>query len=277
MHYLVRGLDRRKNPELVFPDLKSVFCVLLPYRQSPLGHTDPAVGPRYARYLDGPDYHDRIQGQLAGVLEAVRALPEYSSLRWKICVDTSAVLERTWAAICGLGWIGKNTLLIHPRWGSRFFIGVAFLDQEVHRAPSPVSDYCGNCTRCLEACPTGAFPEPHLLDARSCISYWTLEKRGELELTTRQKRAIGNWVAGCDICQDACPFNLKPERKLRDPVLENGAANYHATWMQLSEETESAYRNRVSGSALSRVKPEMARRNLEIARSNSEANPNGIT
>jgi epoxyqueuosine reductase len=270
MQYLARGLDRRKNPELVFPGLKSIFCVLLPYRQSPLGHSDPSKGPRYARYLDGTDYHERIPSKLESVLEQVRAMPEHSALKWKICVDTSAVLERTWGALTGLGWIGKNTLLIHPKWGSRFFIGVAYLNLPLETPMAPIPDYCGHCTRCLEGCPTGAITEPHWLDSRQCISYWTLEKRGELDLTPDQKQSMGTWVAGCDICQDVCPFNHKPEKNLPDPECGVGA-DFSLTWEQLEGESESRYQERVKASALSRVKPVMARRNLALARANSGA------
>lgn len=270
MHYLVRGLDRRKNPELVFPELKSVFCVTLPYRQSPLGHVDPSKGPRYARYLDGPDYHERISHKLTATLERVRRHPGFFDLRWKVCVDTSAVLERTWGSLTGLGWIGKNTLLIHPQWGSRFFIGVAFLNQELEQGIQKLPDYCGNCSRCLVGCPTGAFEEAHLLDSRRCISYWTLEKRGELALSQEQSNAIGTWLAGCDICQDVCPFNLKPEKNLPDPeVLRPERDPYSLTWDELARETDAEYCERTRGSALERVKPEMRSRNLALASSNS--------
>ena len=272
MHYLVRGLDRRKNPALVFPELKSIFCVLLPYRQTPLGHLDPTQGPRYARYLDGPDYHDRITSKLNATLEKVKNQPGFSALRWKVCVDTSAVLERTWGALTGLGWIGKNTLLIHPKWGSRFFIGVAFLNRELHQRVQILPDYCGHCTRCLSGCPTRAFKEAHLLDSRECISYWTLEKRGELDLTPEKKRAIGNWVAGCDICQDVCPFNFRPEKTLNDPVFEGkNSKSYQMSWSDLFAESEIEYQNRTHGSALERVKPEMRLRNLRLAHENSSA------
>ncbi|MFN7684210.1 MAG: tRNA epoxyqueuosine(34) reductase QueG [Oligoflexia bacterium] len=272
MNYLVRGLDRRKNPELVFSGLKSVFCVLLPYRQSPLGHTDPSLGPRYARYLDGPDYHDRISQLLLRTLESVKQDSQFSELKWKICIDTSAVLERTWASLSGLGWIGKNTLLIHPQWGSRFFIGVAFLNQNLGVGIQKHPDYCGRCTACLKSCPTGAIVSPGWLDSRNCISYWTLEKRGHLDLSAEQKRAIGNWVAGCDLCQDSCPFNRKPEKNLPDPELPQGNSRYSATWQQLEMESDDAYRLRVQGSALSRIKPEMARRNFKLARANCPPN-----
>jgi epoxyqueuosine reductase len=274
MHYLVRGRDRRADPRLVFPETQSIFVALLPYRKSPAGQVDASKGPRYARYLDGADYHDRVADRLERAVTRVSRENPEANLRWKICVDTSAVLERTWAALSGLGWIGKNTLLIHPKHGSYTFIGAVLLSTPLGAGPRLLPDYCGHCSRCLDACPTKAIVEPRSVDSRKCIAYWTLEKRGDLDLPPDQKRAIGTWVAGCDLCQEACPFNLKPARAAdANPLLDrepSEGAIESSTWQALDHETESEYRTRIRGSALSRVKPEMFRRNLEIARNNAE-------
>src|SRR5690606_9214103 len=127
------------------------------------------------------------------------------TLEWKVCVDTSAVLERSWAALSGLGWIGKNTLLIHPQYGSYLFLAEVLLSVRTGEGPKPLKDYCGNCTRCLSACPTGAL-EPHWLKSQDCIAYLTLEKRGAWDKNEEFKRKMGTWVAGCDLCQEVCPF-----------------------------------------------------------------------
>ena len=166
MEYLKRGLERRLVPHLVFPSLKSVVVVARPYPAQPVSRE----GLRYARYLNGADYHETLKSDLAQVFSD-------ETFSYKICVDTSAVLERSWAALTGIGWIGKNTLLIHPQYGSYLFLGVVLTDQEWGMAPRLHKDYCGPCTRCLNACPTAAFPEPGYLEARKCISYLTLEKR----------------------------------------------------------------------------------------------------
>jgi epoxyqueuosine reductase len=275
MHYLVRGRDRRADPRLVFPETQSIFVALLPYRKAPAGQIDPSKGPRYARYLDGADYHERVADRLERVVAGVATANPDAGLRWKVCVDTSAVLERTWAALSGLGWIGKNTLLIHPKHGSYTFIGVVLLNASLDAGPRLLPDFCGNCTRCLASCPTKAIEAPHSVDSRKCIAYWTLEKRGELELSPEQKKAIGTWVAGCDLCQEACPFNAKPTRAAAlDPTLDREpqeGAICSSTWRELDNESEPDYRARIRGSALSRVKPEMFRRNLEIARENAES------
>lgn len=265
MEYLRRGRDRRADPRLVFPQARSVLSVAIPYPRNPAGAASPAEGPRYARYLNGADYHKELAARLERALQ--RANAEWTALggpalTWKVCVDTSAVLERAWAAMAGLGWIGKNTLLIHPKLGSYLFIAEALIDQETGQAPSPIADLCGNCSRCLQGCPTGAITGPRELDANRCISYWTLEKRGELPLSEQDRRAIGPWVAGCDLCQEACPFNLKPSREAGDT---QAAAIELNQWLELLAETPEAYRERVRDSALKRVKPEQFSRNLALA------------
>jgi epoxyqueuosine reductase len=264
MAYLRRGRDRRADPRLVFPEAKSVFCVAIPYWRQPIG--DAQSGPRYARYLKGPDYHDRIAEMLESVMsEAKRqAGAEFADLSWKVCVDTSAVLERSWAALAGLGWIGKNTTLINPKYGSYLFLGEVLISREFGMSPKPLPNYCGNCSRCLEACPTSAFVTAGQLDSRRCISYWTLEKRGELDLSESDKRKIGTWVAGCDICQEVCPFNLKPAREALTPP-EGEDATTLSEWLALLSESTDAYRARVKESALNRVKPAQFSRNLAIA------------
>lgn len=272
MQYLERGRDRRADPRLVFPKAESVLCVAIPYPRRPGGAPSPGEGPRYARYIHGRDYHEEIAERLERAMRrAAETAPELG-LEWKVCVDTSAVLERSWAALAGLGWIGKNTLLIHPRLGSYLFLGEALINRKTGHGPSPLPDYCGSCTRCLRACPTGAIREPHWVDSNRCISYWTLEKRGELELPEADRRAIGPWIAGCDLCQEACPFNFKPvKQELASPAFPAASfgAEQVAEWEALLREDLAEYRARVSASALSRVKPAQFSRNLAIALANA--------
>ncbi|MGK5082703.1 tRNA epoxyqueuosine(34) reductase QueG [Bdellovibrionota bacterium FG-1] len=281
MQYLERGRDRRADPRLMFPETQSIFCVLAPYPRRPYGAAEISEGPRYARYLrgltgtDGLDYHDSLAQRLERMMEQTKQ--NYPELRWKICVDTSAVLERSWAALAGLGWIGKNTLLIHPKLGSYFFIGVVLINQKTGRGPTPLPDYCGSCTRCIQGCPTGALRDPHWLNSERCISYWTLEMRGELGLSEQDQKAIGPWVAGCDLCQEACPFNIKPVR--RELEQDGGSSRNEPPrllqdWDALLAEDAAAYKARVAHSALNRVKPADFRRNLEISRQNITQNHN---
>jgi epoxyqueuosine reductase len=252
MGYLERGLARRLDPTLVFPELKSVITVLKPYPPHPVG----TESLRYARYLNGPDYHETLKSGLEVAINNLKATGKVpADFKYKICVDTSAVLERTWASLCGLGWIGKNTLLIHPQLGSYVFIGVVFTSLEFGMKPEPMKDYCGNCTRCLRACPTEAL-KSHVLDSRKCISYLTIEKRGEWSeaLPTR------GFVAGCDLCQEVCPYNTKPVKYATD----SGTAPYLITDRNLLlQETEEVYQSRIQGTALERIRYSDFKRNLK--------------
>ncbi len=272
MQYLSRGRDRRADPKEVFPDVKSVFCVGIPYRTKRLvsDESNPTA-PKFARYLygcenstpPGLDYHKHMKFLLEETLQSVREQDGCEDLKWKVCVDTSAVLERTWASLCGIGWIGKNSMLIHPQFGSYFFIGVVFLNRELGRKPQLLKNYCGNCDRCLKSCPTSAFDAPGKLDSRKCISYWTLEKRGELELSSSQEQSIGSWVAGCDICQEVCPFNLKPEKKdLANEGFEAPGYVFNDDWIDFLKWTPSEYKEKIKGIALDRVKPNQFLRNV---------------
>ena len=256
MAYLTRGLGRRLDPKLVFPELKSVIAVLRPYPPQPVG----TESLRYARYLNGPDYHLEMKAGLERAFESSRRLGHLpDGFQYKICVDTSAVLERSWALLCGLGWIGKNTLLIHPQLGSYVFIGVVFTNHEFNAQPVIMKDYCGPCTRCLSACPTNAL-EAHDLDSRKCISYLTLEKRGPWE----QKIDPKGFVAGCDLCQEVCPYNTKPVKYAGSTEI---APYLELDLETLMSETEEDYRRRIEGTALERIKHENFIRNLKATRS----------
>lgn len=275
MEYLARGRDRRANPQLVFPEAKSVFCVAFPYPKNPAGCLSPEQGPRYARYLQGPDYHKSLKARLETVmLKAQSQWSRGNELRWKVCVDTSAVLERTWAALAGLGWIGKNTLLIHPKYGSYLFLAEVFINQNTGKRPELLPNYCGNCTRCMKSCPTQALEEPHLLNSNRCISYLTLEKKGDLAVSSEMKKQMQTWIAGCDLCQEACPFNIKPSKNLEDVEAIQNNATQLKYWEDLIFETEEEYKVRVKNSALNRIKPMQFKRNLLIALKNGlENNP----
>ena len=268
MGYLERGLDRRKNPKLLMSEAKTLISIAIPYRRSaPVTQS----GLKYARYLQGPDYHKEIPKILEPILSNFKHPELKTDFKYKICVDTSAVLERSWASICGLGWIGKNTLLINPTWGSYLFLAEILINQSSGVLPKNHKNYCGHCTRCLDACPTRAFLEPHLLDSKKCISYLTLEKRGEHATDTPIKQ-MGAWIAGCDVCQEVCPFNLKPS-KMPESWPEDLDGILLTELMQLDQETKDTYKNRVKNSSLSRVKFEDFKRNLSIAEKNIKKEP----
>ncbi|MEP7174981.1 MAG: tRNA epoxyqueuosine(34) reductase QueG [Gemmatimonadales bacterium] len=202
MRYLHRQARRRKNPRLNVPESLAVVVVLENY-YSPDSAAD-LVAPRVAKYARGEDYHRVTLGRLdrlAGFLleRGARVARPYA--------DDGPVPERELARRAGLGWIGKNTMLIRPGAGSFCFIGTIFTDLPLPPDPPFEDEHCGTCTRCLDACPTGAFVEPHVLDATRCISYLTIEQKGPIpaELADR----LEGWAFGCDICNDVCPWNLR--------------------------------------------------------------------
>jgi len=234
IHYLAD--PRREDPSRVLPSIKSIICVGLTYNTShpystdvfetakdgsvqPLGGTPPKrVQPRawISRYAWGKDYHDLIRGKLEQLRVAVEKLTP--NVETRVYVDTGPVLERAFARLTGIGWMGKNTCLINEQKGSWFFLGVILTDLEL-KLDQPAPDRCGSCTRCLEACPTGALVEPYVMDASRCISYFTIELKGTIPEEFR--KAIGKNIFGCDICQDVCPWNSRPLSVVSGPLRED--------------------------------------------------------
>ena len=252
MGYLERRLDERLDPRRVLPGARSVVCVALNYHQGE--PVDPSWRP-VARYAWGRDYHDVIGPRLERLASH---LAEAAGARSRGYVDTGPVLERDLAARAGLGWIGKNTMLLHPRLGSWFFIGVLLTTADL--APdAPLADRCGCCRACLDACPTGAFVAPYVLDARRCVSYLTIEHRGEIDPALHA--GMAGWQFGCDVCQDVCPWNRKA------PVTGEAALHPRGVYPgaeALSRMDDETIRGRFQGTALLRAKPSGLRRNATI-------------
>jgi epoxyqueuosine reductase len=252
MGYLERRIEERLDPARVLPGVRSTVCVALNYYQGE--PADPTWRP-VARYAWGRDYHDVIGPRLERL--AAR-LAEAAGARSRGYVDTGPLLERDLAARAGLGWVGKNTMLLHPDLGSWFFIGVLLTTADLVM-DEPLPDRCGTCRACLDACPTGAFPEPYVLDSRRCISYLTIEHRGEIDSALRP--AMAGWQFGCDVCQTVCPWNRKaPESRhaeFRPRAPYPGAETVTA---MADEEVRATFR----GGAMLRAKPAGLRRNALI-------------
>jgi epoxyqueuosine reductase len=213
MAYLARNVAARVDPSTLFEGARSALVVALVYDQPGRGER-PQEQARIARYAGGDDYHDVMLERLRAVGDALEALAG-RAVRWRAYVDTGPVLERVLAAHAGLGWIGKNSCLIDTEIGSYFFLGVLASDLDL--APDAREpDHCGTCRACLDACPTDAFPEPHVLDATRCLSYTTIELRGAIPEPLRA--AQRDWVFGCDICQDVCPWNSRSRRTVPHDV-----------------------------------------------------------
>lgn len=200
MRYIHRQAKKRKNPQLADLAARRAIVVLDNYYY----HRDPPSGPRIARYARGEDYHRVTLSRLNELAEFLR---QNGALAARPYADTGPIPERELAQRAGLGWIGKNTMLLRPGAGSWFFIGSVLTDLELDVDAPFDTDHCGSCTRCLEACPTEAFVEPRVLDATRCISYLTIEQKGHIEPEFVEK--LDGWAFGCDLCNEACPWNQR--------------------------------------------------------------------
>jgi epoxyqueuosine reductase len=208
MRYLHRQAAKRKDPRRIMPEARAAVVTLT-------NHYHGSAGGPVAQYAWSSDYHDVLGARLEKLAAAIRELVPEATTR--CYVDAGPVPERELAQRAGLGWIGKNMMLIHPEIGSFTFIGVVLTDAELAPDLPFDVDRCGTCRRCLDACPTEAFPEPHVLDATRCISYLTIEHRGDF--SEQQRADVGEWAFGCDVCQDVCPWNVSFAQATADPEL----------------------------------------------------------
>lgn len=264
MDWMMRGEGKRRNPREVMPTARSVITCALNYNTDNPYSTacrDPRRG-WIARYAWGEDYHDLMKKMLSELAVAVQKRSPES--RFRVYVDTGPVMERVFAKHSGIGWIGKNTCIIDKRLGSFIFLGVILTDLELKPDPL-VPDYCGSCTACIDACPTQALVAPHKLDARKCISYLTIEHRGEIGPELASK--IGNHIFGCDICQDVCPWNRKSPRIVR-PEFQPREGFFNPDLRQFAQQVETEYPQGFKNSPLKRAKKEGLLRNIVMAEKN---------
>ena len=202
MGYLTRNKEKRYDPRLHVEGTKSIVTVL--YNYFPKQQISDGDKFKIAKYAYGADYHEVLKNKMRLLLERIES--QTGKLEnTRAFVDSAPVLDRAWAVRCGLGFIGKNTTLIQPKKGSFFFIGHLFLPIELAETGQPMANHCGRCTKCIDACPTGALESPFHIDARRCISYLTIEYKGSLE--GHDPKTFKGWMYGCDICQDVCPYN----------------------------------------------------------------------
>ena len=258
MSYLARGRADRLDPARLLPGCRSVVAVAMSYNVAADSGEDDEWRS-VSRYARGRDYHDVIRPRLVELGDFIRTAAGAAS---RVAVDTSAVLERDLAARAGLGWVGKNTNLLTPSLGSYFFIGIVLTTAALpfdQREP----DRCGTCTACLDACPTRAFVAPYVLDARRCISYLTIEHRGDIAGELAEQ--IGEWVFGCDVCQEVCPWNRKADPGHEPSLGPSGSLGALETLLELDPE---AFRVRFRGSALTRTKRAGLLRNAAIVLAN---------
>jgi epoxyqueuosine reductase len=256
MRYLAKGRADRLDPSRLLPGARSVIAVALSYKPP----ADDEGWGGVASYARGRDYHDVVKDRLAELAAFIRKAAPGAETRK--AVDSSAVLERDLAARAGLGWIGKNTNLLAPDLGSLFFIGIVLTTVDLG-ADEAVADRCGTCTACLDACPTGAFVAPYVLDARRCISYLTIEHRGDIEEPMRER--LGEWLFGCDVCQDVCPWNAKAP-VTRDAAFAPRRGPEFAEELLVLDRDE--FRARFRGSAVTHAKRAKLARNAALVLGN---------
>lgn len=256
MHYLENYFDKRLDPTRLVPGAKSVISLL--YNYYPQKDLAPQSALKVAKYAYGEDYHLVIKDKLKIFLDEIRE--KIGEVHGRAFVDSAPVMERAWAKRSGLGWIGKNSLLLNREMGSFFFLAELIIDLELDY-DGPVKDYCGTCTACMDACPTEAIPAPYVVDGSKCISYFTIELKEEIPAEVKGK--FENWVFGCDICQDVCPWNRfsKPHHESRfnaHPDLEKMSQQ---DWREITDEV---FEKLFKKSAVKRTKLSGLKRNVEF-------------
>lgn len=268
MHYIDRGLAMRLDPRLALPDAQTVITVGYRYLPPALPPVDgqAQLRGRIAAYALGTDYHSIVEEKIEALSAAICELHEKTVAR--PYVDTGPVLEREWAASGGVGWFGRNTNILHTEEGSWFFLGEILTTLGLEPDP-PYADRCGSCTRCLDLCPTGALKPGYRLDARLCISYLTIEHRSAIPIDLRPQ--LGNWIFGCDVCQEVCPWNVRFARRHCLPPNEDLLPGLPELLLLNEDEFRARFRN----TAIRRAKRAGLARNVAVALGNSR-NPAAV-
>ena len=263
MHYLEKHLSLKTDVRELLAEAKSVISLAMNYYTldppKALAH-DPGRG-QISRYAWGDDYHELIRERLLELVTFIKQTAE-SELRTRVCVDTAPIIEREYAQKAGIGWIGKNTNLIHWRSGSWYFLAEVLVNIVLESDTPELRGSCGTCTRCIEACPTDAIIEPNLLDSRRCISYLTIELKESIPKTLRPE--IGNWIFGCDICQEVCPWNSKAV-PTTEPGFQPRDGNLTPKLLSLVGITQEEFSRRFKGSPIKRAKRRGFLRNVLVA------------
>lgn len=256
MSYMQNHFDKRLDPRLLVPGARSVISLLLNYFPPEVQQSETA--PKVSKYAYGEDYHFVIKEKLNHLLEFIKE--NIGDVDGRAFVDSAPVLDKAWAKKGGLGWIGKNSNLINKESGSFYFIAELIVDLELEE-DGPIKDYCGTCTRCIDACPTNAIIEPYVVDGSKCISYFTIELKENIPAEVKGK--FNNWVFGCDICQDVCPWNSfsKPNT---EKYFQPNAELMGMTKSDWEELTEVTFKRVFKNSAVKRTKFIGLKRNIDF-------------
>ena len=255
MDFMNRNIDKRLDPRELVDNAKSVIVVLKNY--FPEKHQIKNTY-KISKFSYGNDYHHVIKNDLRKLFNFIN--DEIQPIKGRIFVDSAPVLEGAWAKKAGLGWVGKNSLLLTKK-GSFFFIGELIIDLELESETVDYKSFCGTCTKCIDACPTNAIVEPYIVDANKCISYQTIENKGDIDISLKGK--FENWIFGCDICQDVCPWNKKstPTNEKHFKITDLLQNLTKKEWQNLNRES---FNNIFKNSAISRTKLSGLKRNIEF-------------
>ena len=260
MAYMQNHFDKRLDPRLLVPGAKSVISLLYNYYPEQKQQT---ASPKVSKYAYGEDYHYVVKDKMKELVEFISE--KIGEVNGRIFVDSAPVLERAWAKKSGLGWVGKNSNLITKKQGSFFFIAEIICDLDLI-SDSPLEDYCGTCTRCIDACPTDAIIQPYVVDGSKCISYFTIELKEEIPVAYTGK--TDDWIFGCDVCQDVCPWNRfsKAHNEKRFMISKEISEFNKEQWQEITEDVFKKIFNR---SPLKRTGYEGIKRNLNFLRKTS--------
>ena len=259
MGYMPRQKATRIDPSRTWEEARSIVVVLHNY------YCEPSAPYGMARYAQGVDYHRVTKNRLDTLGRQITALAGHGT--WRSFVDAGPMPERELAQRAGLGWMGKNTMLINPRLGSFTFIGVALTDLDLEPDAPFEADRCGSCRRCLDACPTQAFVAPRVLDARRCISYLTIESRKDIPEDLREK--VGDWLFGCDVCQDVCPWNVRFAQPATEPAFAPRPTDEWPTLQEILKMEERHFDEAFGESAIERARLSGLKRNALVVLENS--------
>ncbi len=254
MSYLENHFDKRLDPSLLVPGAKSVISLIFNY--FPKGELRQEDTFKVAKYAYGEDYHLVVKDKLKVLMASIQE--EIGEVSGRAFVDSAPIMERVWAKRSGLGWIGKNSLLLNRGMGSFFFLAELILDLDLEYDEA-ARDFCGSCTACMDACPTDAIPAPYVVDGSKCISYFTIELKEEIPAEVKGK--FNDWIFGCDICQDVCPWNSfsKPHHEQRLEPSDDMREMKRADWLEITEEV---FEKIFSKSAIKRTKFSGLKRNI---------------
>jgi epoxyqueuosine reductase len=261
MHWMAGNEEKRCDPARVLPGVRSIVCVAMNYYVD-VQHSSNRNAGKISRYAWGDDYHDLV-GSRAEKL-AVWIEKEFPGAHTRTYVDTGPVMEKAWAQRAGIGWIGKHTNVITQDRGSWVFLGEVLTTLELH-PDRAATDHCGSCTLCIDACPTRAIVEPYVVDSHRCLSYLTIEHRGAFG----EEFSFENWIYGCDICQDVCPWNRKFSSETRESGFQPREHAVSPPLDEWSEMSAEQFRSMFKGSPIRRTKHEGLVRNVRAAQNNS--------